>query len=105
MSKLITDMSDNGAQHKSASQRRELALRTLLMEKEALTQYLQSLVTLLLNDRGGAATYPVESLKKHLGAKFDSTFNEGQTEITFTVKEEVHDKEDEGRLQSDEREG
>ena len=86
-------------------ERRDVDIHVLWVELQSvklMNEHLKSLACLLLKSAGGAATYPVETLKGLLGATFESTFNEEKTEITFTVKEEDHDPKDEERLQSTE---
>ncbi len=79
---LITDeMLDNGDQHASASKRREIALRYQIAELETALKFRDALFCLLLRDRGGSATYPVQTLTDTLGNKPDSAFNDDKTEI------------------------
>ncbi len=83
---LITDeMLDNGDQHASASKRREIALRYQIAELETALKFRDALFCLLLRDRGGSATYPVQTLTDTLGNKPDSSFNDDKSEITFTT--------------------
>jgi hypothetical protein len=82
----MTDLLDpnlNG--HKSASQRREEALKVEAMRMRILADHLRALVVLLLEERGTPFVVSKEIIAQHLGLSLVSSEDPITAMITFSL--------------------